>query len=815
MRGRAGPVALLAAGAALLLALPLGAAAPRLPAPADYAVRSLSILVPGESGSLAGGANTRDQAALYDALTPLRGTVRETTLTRVFKPAPLGLGGAKPASVERPRAGVTVARDRFGVAHVFGATQADVAFGAGWVTAADRWPLLALMRGPGRVAALDVPGLDPLALAVSGRTFVPSAQTEAYLANQLDALEASGATGRRISGLVDAYVQGLEAYRRRHALPGPAFTAEDVVAAAALASERFGANGGQEARNAMFLSALTRELGQEQGTAVFRDLREGADPESPVTVPGTFPYEQPVPEAPGSVVLDDASFAGGLPAPPAAASNALLVGAKRSRSGHPLLVAGPQAGYFFPALFAEIDLEGAGFSARGALFPGLPFVLAGRGPDFAWSVTSSEADTIDTFVETLCGDDGHHYVFRGRCIAMQRFDAGVLREPGKPDAPVSFWETTHGPVAGTATVGGTRVAVSLQRATRGRELLSARGFYDLDTGAVRSPQTFLAAAGRVELALDWFYADDRHIAFLSGGRLPLRAPGTDPALPTAGDGDHEWQGFLSAAAHPQAVDPPSGAIVSWNNRPAAGVGAGDSNFSYGSVQRVDLLTAKVARVRLHTLPTLVGAMNQAATQDLRVVRVWPLVRAVLDSGPPPADARARDAAALVDRWLAAGGSRLDADGDGKIDAAGAAVLDAAWPRIADAVLSPVLGPLLPRLAALIPRSDDAGPVGSAYQEGWYGYVEKDLRALLGRPVRAPFATRFCGAGTLSACRDALWSAIGAAADELAVAQSADPAAWRTSAAAERIAFVSPLVGGTLRWTNRPTFQEAVELRGHR
>ena len=79
--------------------------------------------------------------------------------------------------------------------------------------------------------------------------------------------------------------------------------------------------------------------------------------------------------------------------------------AKRSQTGRPLFVAGPQVGYFFPQLFAEMELSGAGFATRGAVFPGVPLVLVGRGPDFAWSATSSQADNIDLFVETLCSDD--------------------------------------------------------------------------------------------------------------------------------------------------------------------------------------------------------------------------------------------------------------------------------------------------------------------------------------------------------------------------------------------------------------------------
>lgn len=816
MRHRVALAALVAIVTALAVLSPLAAAPPKLPAPADYAAQAWSILPPGENGSLSFDKHTTDQAKLYDALTPLRGNVTQANIQRYFKPEPLGLGKEKPASVERPRPGVTIARDRFGVAHVFGTTQPNVAYGAGWVTAADRGLLLALIRGPARVAALDVPGLDPLGLALSGKSFVPSAQTEAYLANQVDALKASGAVGRRVVAIIEAYVQGINAYYKAKGIPEQTYTPNDVIAAAALIAARFGANGGHEVRNSMFLAALESRLGGQRGADVFQDLREANDPEAPVSVPGSFPAELPSPTAPGSVIVDDGSFVGAPLAQHASASNALLIGAKRSATGHPLFVAGPQVGYFFPEFFAEIDLEGGGFSARGALFPGFPLIVVGRGADFAWSATSSNADTIDLFAETLCGGDDHHYVFRGQCIAMQRFDAGVLKANGKPDEPVSFYETTHGPVVGTASVGGTKVAITLQRSTRGRELLSAAAFYDLNTGAVKSPQTFVKSMSHVEFAFNWLYADDEHIAYFSSGRLPLRAPGTDPALPTIGTGSYEWQGFLRAAQHPQVIDPASGVILNWNNKPAADVGAADSNFAYGSIFRVDLFTPKIAKLKKHTLASVVSVMNETATQDLRVVRVWPVIRAVLDSGTSSgATPLARQTAVLLDQWLAAGGSRLDANGDGKVDAPGAAIMDAAWPRLADAVLSPVLGPLVDRLAQLNTRSDDANPGGSSYHDGWYGYVAKDLRTLLGRPVRGPFATRFCGGGVLATCRDSLWRALGDVAAGLATTQGADATQWQADANAERIDFTTGIVPDTMRWTNRPTFQQVISFSGHR
>ena len=797
-------------GAMFMLA-PLEAAPPKR----DYAVPAAawSILPPGENGSLSFDRNTTDQEKLYDGLTPLRGSVTQRDLRRFFKPAPLGLGSDKPRTRERPRAGVTIVRDSFGVAHVAGKTEVDVAFGAGWVTAADRGLLLQLIRGPARAAALDVPGLDPLALALSGRAFVPSAEAEAFLSNQVDALRAQGATGPRLLAIVNGYAAGVNAWYRAKGIPAARFTANDVVASAALIAARFGANGGQEVENAMFLHALEGRLGESQARRVFADLHDSNDSEAPVSVPGSFPYELPSATSPGSVVVDDGSFVGAPFEQPPFASNALLVAAKRSETGHPLFVAGPQVGYFFPQFFAEMELEGAGFATRGAVLPGLPFVVIGRGPDFAWSAASSQADNIDLFVETLCTDD-RHYVYRGQCTAMRRFFAGTLKAQGSPDQPVAYLETTHGPVVGYATVAGRRVAISSQRSTRGRELLSAKPFYELNTGRVTSARRFLQSMGAVEFSFNWVYADDRDIAFFSSGRLPLRAPGTDPALPTAGTGAYDWRGFLPFAGHAQAVNPPPGVILNWNNKPAADVGSADSNFAYGSVHRVELLRPALAARRKHTLAGVTGAMNAAATQDLRATDVWPAIRAVLRTGTAPS-ARAEAAVGLVDSWRVTGSSRLDGNLDGKIDDPGAAVLDAAWPRVADAVMSPVLGPLVDRLARLTERSDDPGPSGSAYISGWYGYVDKDLRSLLDQPMRAAYSRRYCGAGVLATCRDALWRAIDAAAGELEKSQGPAPSAWRADAVKERIRFTSGVLPDTMRWTNRPTFQQVMSFSGHR
>ena len=207
------------------------------------------------------------------------------------------------------------------------------------------------------------------------------------------------------------------------------------------------------------------------------------------------------------------------------------------------------------------------------VFLGAPFVLIGRGPDFAWSATSSpQADNVDLFVETLCTDD-RHYVYRGECQAMSRFFVGTLKTPGSPDQPVAYLQTTHGPVVGYATVGGKRCAISAQRSTRGRELLSSKAFYELNTGRVTSAQRFVQSMSSVEFSFNWFLFRRSRRRVLSPAAVShWVSPGTDPALPTSGVGDSDWQGFPPFAGHARGINPPSGLILNWNNKPTADEG---------------------------------------------------------------------------------------------------------------------------------------------------------------------------------------------------------------------------------------------------
>ena len=794
---------------------------------ADYADTARNVLTPGQAGGLPTTPNSTDQALLYDALTPLGFNVSAADVNRLYKPNVFGTRGQGPTRVEAtPNKRVRIVRDKWGVPHITAKRRADIMYGAGFTAAEDRQLLLTLARGPGRLAVLDAPGIDAFRLIVTGRTFTPSAQADAIIDRQAGLLRRAGPRGRQTLADLDDYARGMNGFftqsgQIQNGSVKP-WTRTDMLALTGFIGSIFGRGGGGEHQNAQFLAALQAKLGDSAGRSVFDDLRRVNDPESPTSIETPAPYAATPADRSGNSPIDDGSFAGtafkSAPKPEAdrkLASNALLVSAKRSRTRHPIFVAGPQLGYYYPEIVGEMDLHGGGIDARGISTTGAgPYVFIGRGQDFSWSLTSASNDLIDVYVESLCGNSDRQYLFEGKCKQMTTTDAGTLKGTGgAPDTQVVFSETVHGPVIGYATVGGQKVAISSKRSTRGREALSLLAFNDLDSNRVKSAKTFFKSISKLEHTFNVFYADDRDIAMFSTGRLPIRPKNVDPSLPARGTGRNEWQGFLSAKDHPQQINPRNGFILNWNNRPAPDFGAADDNWGYGSVYRVEMFDP-IKKVKRSRPNDVVSVMNGAGTQDLRSVELTPSLTDVMKTSAPPSPRAAAMRDILLD-WNAKGSSRLDGDLDGKIDHPGAAIMDTWYPKAADAVLAPVLGELTPRFAQLRGRGGPPSSSGSAFSGAWYSYIDKDLRTLLGRTVKGKFANRYCGRGDFNACAASLWASLDAAGADLEAAQGPDPSAWRSDAIRERIVFQPGLISDTMRWVNRPTFQQVNSFDGHR
>ncbi|QEC49992.1 penicillin acylase family protein [Baekduia soli] len=807
------PIALLAC--AMSLALVSTAAA------ADYAGTALNIIPSGQYGSVPAPAGADQQAQMYAGLTPLYDQVTPDDLTKYYKSEKLTASDSCPCKRESvPRKGVSITRDRFNVPHITATSRDNLTWATGWVLEEDRSLLLSIGRYPARLAAIDAPNTDAFGLVTGVKPVVPSKQVERIIGRQTGVLKKTS-DGRALLHDVDVYVQGINARLKAEKSKEKPFTRIDIYAVNALVGQIFGQGGGDEVRRAELLSGLEKRLGAADGRSLFNDLSEHNDAEAPNTTDRSFPF-LPVPaKATGNRVVDDGSFvpatgantlagaaraaAARIPGPEHM-SNFLLVGANRSATGHPIFVAGPQIGYFYPGLTLEMDLKAPGFQARGASAPGFPGnILIGRGQDNAWTLTSAGSDNIDNYVETLCGGSTRRYRYKGRCRTMGTVNAGTVA--GKA---FRYRTTVHGPVIGYATSNGAKVAITRKRSSYGQDILFQLPFRDMTLNRVHNAKQFVRSFEKSPFTFNAGYADDRDIAFYSAGRLPLRGAGVDPRLPTNGDGRHEWRGYLADAAHAQAINAPDGTLVNWNNRPAAGWGAADDNWEYGAVHRVQMLDAGLARTDKQTPATVVSAMNRAATTDLRVEQVLGVVEDVLRTGPAPS-AQDERMLQLIDAWRAAGPAWLDRDGDGKVDDAAAPIVQSLYPKIADAVMSGALGPQNAQFTALVGTNADPG---SDFTGGRMGYVVKDLRTLLGQPVRSPFSTRFCGAGNLDACRDALWGAVSAAGAELTAAQgTATPDDWRID---EPIIRFRPLGTPTIPYTNRPSgIQQVLSFTGHR
>jgi acyl-homoserine lactone acylase PvdQ len=815
-----------AVAALLMLAAAAADAAAVTPAAArvDFSGPAFNILAPGQFGGLPANQYSTDQGALYDALTPLQGHVTAADVARDYLSEKFGVTGRVVRREHTGRPGLQILRDSHDIPHIYGHTRDDVMFGSGWVAAEDRELLLLEGLGPAYLATLDVPGINAFSLVTSGRSFTPSAQTIAFVARQENVLRRAGSRGRQVLRDLQDWIDGINAYEDSLGAAGrvlPRAKLTDAIAGFAFIGSIFGNGGGNEVANSDFLARLRRRLGTKAGTQVFRDVREVNDPEAPTTINKPFPYDGvPTGPTPGAMIVDPGSESSSVGAAAAAkaashrlASNFIIAGHSFSADGHPLAVMGPQLGYFYPEIVMQGDLHGGGIDARGIIAPVSPYVFIGRGRDFAWSLTSADSENEQQFLERLCEPSGRrptrtstHYLYKGRCRAMTRFDAGRLGAgQNQPAREVVFYETVHGPVSGTVTVHGRPYAVALDRSTRGDEPAGELALSDLDSNRVHSPQQFFRAVNHFGTTFNWPYIDSHQIAYFSSGRLPIMAPGTDPSLPTLGTGKYDWRGWLPLNRHPHMVAPRSDTLLNWNNKPAPGWGAASDNYAYGAVHRVQLYRG--FHRGMHENDD-VSIMNRAATEDLRAIDVWPIIRRVLNGGPAPSPLAAQ-AAKLIDRWRAHGSSRIDLNLDGRIDAPGAAVMDAAWDGIAEAVMHPVLGPLTGQLEQMMPMSSTP-----SFDPGWYGYVSKDLRTELGMKVRGRFSRRYCGHGSLKACRNSLWAAIATAANKLATAEGPNPSAWYSSATAERIHFIPGLIPFTMRWTNRSTFQQVIEFTGH-
>lgn len=525
-------------------------------------------------------------------------------------------------------------------------------------------------------------------------------------------------------------------------------------------------------------------------------------------------------------------------------SNALVVSGKYTASGHPIAVFGPQTGYFAPQLLMLQEIQGPGLSARGASFAGLSmYVELGRGQDYSWSATTSGQDIIDTYAVELCQDD-YHYLYHGTCTAMDKVERTNSWKPTTADGTAAgsyrmqVYRTKYGPVEYRATVGGKKVAYTTLRSSYMHEADSIIGFQMLnDPDYVKSPGTFQSAVQHINYTFNWFYADSSHTAYYNSGDNPVRATGVDAEFPVWAQAAYEWQNwnpttntasYTPPSAHPNSID--QDYYISWNNKQAKDYTT--APWGDGSVHRGNLLEDRVKKLVAAggvTRSSLTKAMADAALADLRAEDVLPKLLKVINSSTVT-DTTAAAAVTKLSDWVTVGAKRKETSAGSKVYANADAIriLDAWWPLLVKAEFQPGLGTdLYTAFSNNLPIDESPsaahGPTGahagSSFQYGWWSYVDKDIRAVLGESVQGGLSQKYCGGGSLSACRDALISTLKTAAGLTAAQvypgddQCSAGDQWCADSIVQRT--LGGIKHGKITWQNRPTYQQVVEYTSHR
>ncbi|MGH3499140.1 MAG: penicillin acylase family protein [Nocardioidaceae bacterium] len=834
--------------------------------------------------------NFADQLEMYDRLNRIAPrSLTRADLSRYYKDA--GFVPQRVVSTSRPIPGLTIRRDEFGVPFIHGRTYQATMYGAGYAGTKDRMFLMDVLRHAGAADLAQFAGGSAANLAMDRAQLRTAYYTRREAAAQVVRLaRAHGRAGEHLLRGADAFLRGINAaqqamcptiaastcpaeYAALQKTPTP-WTRADLVYVASLVGGIFGKGGGREYADAKFWERLRRHFPRGRALQIYNELREKNDPNAPTTATVRTPYAggglhpgRPgvaLPDLFGRTAPGTGHEISGGPLPRAATSvpgttpdvvtgpfgpidlsltshgmsNALLVSAKHSKTGHPIAVFGPQTGYYTPQLLTEEVLVGPGVRARGVSFAGTQLVVElGRGTDYAWSATSASGDNVDTVAERLCNRDGsrptvHSTSYRvgRRCVPMRHdvHTEQVVPNASAQTAPKTYkfdvWRTRHGIVQLRTTVHRQPVAIVLQRSTYGHEVDSILGFSQLnDPRYVRGAASFQRAVSHIGYTFNWFYADSRDISYYSSGKLPIRAQGTDTDLPRWGDRRYDWKGWLSFARHVHQTDPPRGYLVSWNNKPAPGFSAADDVWGYGSVYRSlalsDRVRAAIANGARIDAAGLVGAMASAMTVDSRARYTLPWLLKVIGNDP-----RTRAARSVLRSWLASGAHRVDRRRTGHYGHQQAiALFDAWWQDGRHSVAYDLVGSRLgARLTRQLPQALDDHPRlgrGSAWNDvAWYGYVNKDLRQLLGRPLRAPYPVPLCGRGSLARCRTLLRVSLLAAVRRVESEQGVSSvAALAYDKSQDDIRSNTAGVVGVrpIDWQNRPTFQQVVSFVRHR
>jgi len=241
-------------------------------------------------------------------------------------------------------------------------------------------------------------------------------------------------------------------------------------------------------------------------------------------------------------------------------SNNWVVSGARTATGKPLLANDTHLELSVPPIWYEIHLSAPGFNAKGFTLPGAPLIVIGHNDRIAWGFTNNGADVQDLYIETFNPAAPHEYRVNGSWQMAQVFDE-MIHVKGQSDEHLNLVVTRHGPIV-----------------HREGDKAYALRWTALEPGGLKNTYSWISRAENWQEFLAvmknvWgpgqnaVYADvDGNIGYVMAARVPIRKKGHGE-VPVPGDTDkYEWTGYIPFDQLPQALNPPSGLIVTANAR---------------------------------------------------------------------------------------------------------------------------------------------------------------------------------------------------------------------------------------------------------
>lgn len=568
---------------------------------------------------------------------------------------------------------VTIVRDRDGVAHITGTTDADAVFGLGFVHAQERLWQMEVQRRIGHARLSEIFGATTL-------------QTDKFLRTLGVARAARSALERLDSetlAWLEAYTAGVNAFLATNPVLPPEFLILgvqpepwqpiDSLVWAKMMAWDLGGNWSNE----LMRATLIAKIGPEDApflmppyTADGPLIMSAAGVVSPATAADT-PHTPLKPETTRRMLdlAQELQFLNRI-GDQLAGSNNWVIGGSRTASGKPLLVNDPHLANRIPSIWYLAHIQGSTINVIGATFPGLPVVVIGHNGRIAWGVTNTGPDVQDLYIERI--DARNHAEYNGRREPVTLISEVITVKDAEP-VTLTVRITRHGPVI-SDVLEDIDEPLAFRWTALDPEGTTLRAFINLNRA--RNWQEFIAALRDYKAPMQNFvYADvEGNIGFYAPGLVPIRRNG-DGSVPVPGWTDeYEWIGYVPFAELPHIYNPPQDYIVTANNQ----VVGDDYPYLLG--------TSWAAPYRARRIIELIEQKSALTVADMRAMlgdvvslharELLPILREVTPNEP-------REAAALelLRSW----------DGTMAGDSAAAAVFQGYYHALLEAVFADELG----------------------------------------------------------------------------------------------------------------------------